>query len=320
MNVMVNTTPAGAEQPTTVYFYKHSMPPASLLPLTSVNENRSLDLLPLTSVNGKEAAPLTTGLQPHSMWLKPVTFMKSANRQLKQTAIKQTACPDFSGAIKQTLKKNPVINFSGEMTISNRVLINNSLRINPGSLSRIHGNLHVYSNMNVMGNTAGVAQPATVFFCKHTMPPASLFPPINRGRLLTLLPLTSVNENRSLDLLPLTLVNGKETAPLTTGLQPHSMWLKPVTLMKSSNRQLKQTAIKQTACPDFSGAIKQTAIKQTACPDFSGAIKQTAIKQTACPDFSGQQSREGRKCGSMRMKEKEQKGREQDAGFLSLDT
>jgi len=101
MNVMVNTTPAGAEQPTTVYFYKHSMPPASLLPLTSVNENRSLDLLPLTSVNenctldllpltsvnGKETAPLTTGLQPHSMWLKPVTFMKSSNRQLKQTAI-----------------------------------------------------------------------------------------------------------------------------------------------------------------------------------------------------------------------------------------
>jgi len=58
-----------------------------LLPLTLVNENRSLDLLPLTLVNGKEAAPLTTGLQPHSMWLKPVTFMKFANRQLKQTAI-----------------------------------------------------------------------------------------------------------------------------------------------------------------------------------------------------------------------------------------
>ena len=90
MNVMVNTTPAGAEQPTTVYFYKHSMPPASLLPLTSVN--------------GKEAAPLTTGLQPHSMWLKPVTFMKSANRQLKQTAIKQTACPDFSGATERRAK------------------------------------------------------------------------------------------------------------------------------------------------------------------------------------------------------------------------
>ena len=184
-----------------------------------------------------------------------------------------------------------------------RLAVNINFRINPE-------NLHVYSNMNVMVNTtpAGAEQPTTVYFYKHSMPPASL------------LPLTSVNENRSLDLLPLTSVNGKEAAPLTTGLQPHSMWLKPVTFMKSANRQLKQTAIKQTACPDFSGAIKQTAIKQTACPDFSGAIKQTAIKQTACPDFSGQQSREGRKCGSMRMKEKEQKGREQDAGFLSLDT
>jgi len=57
------------------------------LPLTSVNGNCTLDLLPLTLVNGKETAPLTTGLQPHSMWLKPVTFMKSSNRQLKQTAI-----------------------------------------------------------------------------------------------------------------------------------------------------------------------------------------------------------------------------------------
>ncbi len=121
--------------------------------------------------------------------------------------------------------------------------------INPGSLSRIFGNLHVYSNMNVMGNTTpgGVEQPTTVYFYKHSMPPASL------------LPLTSVNENRSLDLLPLTSVNGKEAAPLTTGLQPHSMWLKPVTFMKSSNRQLKQTAIKQTACPDFSGATERRA-------------------------------------------------------------
>jgi len=107
--------------------------------------------------------------------------------------------------------------------------------INPGSLSRIFGNLHVYSNMKVMGNTTpgGVEQPTTVYFYKHSMPPASL--------------------------LPLTSVNGKETAPLTTGLQPHSMWLKPVTLMKSANRQLKQTAIKQTACPDFSGATERRA-------------------------------------------------------------
>ena len=107
--------------------------------------------------------------------------------------------------------------------------------INPGSLSRIFGNLHVYSNMKVMGNTTpgGVEQPTTVYFYKHSMPPASL--------------------------LPLTSVNGKETAPLTTGLQPHSMCLKPVTLMKSANRQLKQTAIKQTACPDFSGATERRA-------------------------------------------------------------
>jgi hypothetical protein len=87
------------------------------------------------------------------------------------------------------------------------------------------GDLHVYSNMNVMGNTtpAGVEQPATVYFYKHTMPPASL--------------------------LPLTSVNGKETACLTSGLQPHSMWLKPVTLMKSANRQLPacRTGRKQTA-------------------------------------------------------------------------
>ena len=81
------------------------------------------------------------------------------------------------------------------------------------------GDLHVYSNMIYMGNTtpAGVAQSATVYFYKHSMLPASL--------------------------LPLTSVNGKETACLTSGLQPHSMWLKPVTLMKSANRQLKQTAI-----------------------------------------------------------------------------
>ena len=186
-----------------------------------------------------------------------------------------------------------------------KLAVNINFLINPGSLSRILGDLHVYSNMNVMGNTTGVEQPTTVYFYKHSMPPASLLPltSVNENRSLDLLPLTLVNGNCTLDLLPLTSVNGKEAAPLTTGLQPHSMWLKPVTFMKSANRQLKQTAI-----------------KQTACPDFSGAIKQTAIKQTACPDFSGQQSREGRKCGSMRMKEKEQKGREQDAGFLSLDT
>jgi len=162
-----------------------------------------------------------------------------------------------------------------------RLAVNINFRINPE-------NLHVYSNMNVMGNTTGVEQPTTVYFYKHSMPPASLLPltSVNENRSLDLLPLTLVNGNCTLDLLPLTSVNGKEAAPLTTGLQPHSMWLKPVTFMKSANRQLKQTA----------------------------------IKQTACPDFSGQQSREGRKCGSMRMKEKEQKGREQDAGFLSLDT
>jgi hypothetical protein len=99
-----NTTPAGVEQPMfIVHFYKHSMPPASLLPLTLVN--------------GIETATLTTGLQPNSMWLKPVTLMNSANRQLpacrtgrKQTAIKQTACPDYSGAIKQTKTKQTTIN------------------------------------------------------------------------------------------------------------------------------------------------------------------------------------------------------------------
>ena len=37
------------------------------------------------------------------------------------------------------------------------------------------GDLHVYSNMICMGNTtpAGVAQPATVYFYKLMMPPAS---------------------------------------------------------------------------------------------------------------------------------------------------
>ena len=75
--------------------------------------------------------------------------------------------------------------------------------------------LHVYSNMISMGNTtpAGVAQPLYILhFYKHIMPPASILPPKNRGRLLT-----SVNRNRNLNLLPLTSVNGKETAPLTTG-------------------------------------------------------------------------------------------------------
>jgi len=66
--------------------------------------------------------------------------------------------------------------------------------------------------------------------------PASILPPKNRGRLLT-------------------LVNGKETTSLSTVLQPHSMWLKPLTQMYSAYRQLKQTAIKQTVYTDFSGAI-----------------------------------------------------------------
>ena len=51
------------------------------------------------------------GLQPHSMWLKPLTYLKPAARQLKQTAIKQTA-------IKQTAIKlttvNPVISTTKE--------------------------------------------------------------------------------------------------------------------------------------------------------------------------------------------------------------
>jgi hypothetical protein len=83
---MGNTTPAGVVQTMFVWhFYKHLMPPASLLPLTLVN--------------GKKAIPHTTGLQPNPMLLKPFNFMNSANRQLKQTAIKQTTFPDFSGAI-----------------------------------------------------------------------------------------------------------------------------------------------------------------------------------------------------------------------------
>ncbi len=85
-----NTTPA--EQPMVVLnFNKHLMSQTSLLPLT---------LLPLTSVNGQETGFLTTGLQPHSIWRNLLTLIKSANRQLKQTAIKQTACPDFSEAIR----------------------------------------------------------------------------------------------------------------------------------------------------------------------------------------------------------------------------
>ena len=84
-----NTTPAGIGQPMDfLHFYKHVMPPASLL-LTK-NRGRLLTLLPLTSVNGIETASMTPGLQPHSMWLKPLAFMKSANRQLKQTAIQST--------------------------------------------------------------------------------------------------------------------------------------------------------------------------------------------------------------------------------------
>jgi hypothetical protein len=104
-----NTTPAGVAQPMVVWhFYKHVMPPASLLPLT---------LLPLTSVNGKESVSMTTGLQPHSMWLKPFPQMNSANRQLKQTAIKQTAikqtaCPDFSGAINDYTTGLNILNWT----------------------------------------------------------------------------------------------------------------------------------------------------------------------------------------------------------------
>ncbi len=64
-----------------------------------------------------------------------------------------------------------------------------NFRINPGDL-------HVYINIINMGNTtpAGVEQPTTLYFYKHSMPPASLLPPKNRGRLLS-------------------SVNGKETAP-----------------------------------------------------------------------------------------------------------
>ena len=104
-----------------------------------------------------------------------------------------------------------------------RLAINISFQINPEDLQ-------VYSNMIGMGNTtpAGVEHPADiVHFYKHSMPPASLLPPKNRGRLLT-------------------SFYGKETSCLTPGLQPHLLWLKPVTFMKSANRQLNQTAIKQT--------------------------------------------------------------------------
>ena len=120
--------------------------------------------------------------------------------------------------------------------------LNRGLNSNPAGL-------YVYRKGQRYGNTtpAGVEQPGICLYYKHVMPPASLLPPKNRGRLLT-----SVNENWSLDLLPLTSVNGKETASLTPGLQPHSMWLKPFPQMNSANRQLpacrtgrKQTAIKQ---------------------------------------------------------------------------
>jgi len=49
-----------------------------------------------------------------------------------------------------------------------RLALHINFLINPGDL-------HVYSNMNVMGNTtpAGVEQPTTVYFYKHTMPLAS---------------------------------------------------------------------------------------------------------------------------------------------------
>jgi hypothetical protein len=45
--------------------------------------------------------------------------------------------------------------------------------------------LNVYSNMLYMGNTtpAGVAQPTTVYFYKHTMPPASALA-VHRNKLL----------------------------------------------------------------------------------------------------------------------------------------
>ena len=101
--------------------------------------------------------------------------------------------------------------------------------------------LHVYRNRQHHSNTtpAGVEQPMVdLHFYKHEMPPASLILPKNRGRLLT-----SVNGNRRLALLPLTSVNGHETASMITGLQPHSMWLKPFPYMKSTNRWLKPTAI-----------------------------------------------------------------------------
>lgn len=110
-----NTTPAGVAQPMfIVHFYKHSMPPASLFPLTLVN--------------GKETATLTTGLHSHWMWLMPFPKMKSANRQLKQTAIKQTACPDYSEAIKQTITKQTTINdFTTGLNMLNRTITHYTL-------------------------------------------------------------------------------------------------------------------------------------------------------------------------------------------------
>lgn len=53
--------------------------------------------------------------------------------------------------------------------------MNNIFRINPESLSRFIGNLHVYSLRFCKGNTtpAGVEQPAIGRFYKHSMPPAS---------------------------------------------------------------------------------------------------------------------------------------------------
>jgi hypothetical protein len=53
--------------------------------------------------------------------------------------------------------------------------LNTSFRLNPESLSRFIGNLHVYSILANLGNTtpAGVEQPVIIRFYKHLMPLAS---------------------------------------------------------------------------------------------------------------------------------------------------
>jgi hypothetical protein len=67
--------------------------------------------------------------------------------------------------------------------------MNNIFRLNPGDL-------HVYSNMNVMGNTtpAGVEQPATVYFYKHSMPPAS----VKKGCFVSFREIEQVNHSHRL--------------------------------------------------------------------------------------------------------------------------